>query len=129
MTNSVRKGTTWTRRVRERFEAAGWSVITRPWMDRGDDLVARREGITLSLECKDHRTLALAGWVDQAGRQASAGQIPVVIAHRLGKGSVDEAYAVLPVVVLLGLLDRLQPEPMMPEIRATLRTLIERMDG
>lgn len=93
--STITKGTIWRRKVQIFLEAAGYATTARAWMDRGDDITATRGMLELSIECKDHRTLNLAGWVDQAERQAPPDAIPLVIAHRLGKGSAEDAYVIM----------------------------------
>jgi predicted alpha/beta hydrolase family esterase len=77
------------------LNAAGYETSARHWMEPGDDITARRGMLELSIEAKDHRALALASWVDQAERNAPEGAIAVVVAHRLGKAGVAEAYVIL----------------------------------
>jgi hypothetical protein len=105
--STITKGTRWAHRVREFLEAAGYETTSRAWMERGDDITARRGMLELSVECKDHRALNLAGWIDQAARQAPEGAIPVVVAHRLGKAGVAEAYVVLSGAAFAELLESL----------------------
>jgi hypothetical protein len=93
--STIGKGTRWRRQVELYLNAAGYETSSRAWMEPGDDITARRGMLELSIEAKDHRALNLAGWVDQAERQAPEGAIPVVVAHRLGKAGVAEAYVVL----------------------------------
>lgn len=93
--STITKGSTWRRKVQVFLEAAGYETTARAWMERGDDITAIRGMLELSIECKDHRKLDLAGWVDQAERQAPAEAIPVVFAHRLGKAGAAEAYVIM----------------------------------
>lgn len=126
--NSTRKGSAWAHKVRLWFEAAGWSVTRRPWTERGDDLVARRAGLTLSVECKDWRTYSLADWVDQANRQAEPDQVPVVVVHRLKFAGVDQAYVVMSAHVFADLLEHTEKDPMVDEIRREITDLARRME-
>lgn len=93
--STITKGTRWRHAVQVFLEAAGYATTARPWMEAGDDITATRGMLALSVECKDHRALNLAGWVDQAERQAPRDAIPVVIAHRLGKASAEDAYVIM----------------------------------
>lgn len=93
--STITKGTRWRRQVELYLQAAGYETSSKAWMEPGDDITARRGMLELSVECKDHRALALASWVDQAERQAPEGAIPIVVSHRLGKAGVAEAYVIL----------------------------------
>ena len=93
--STITKGSRWRLLAQRFLEALGYETTARGWMDAGDDITARRGMLELSVECKDHRALNLAGWVDQAARNAPDGAIPVVIAHRLGKASVADAYVIM----------------------------------
>jgi len=47
------------------------------------------------VECKAHRALDLAGWMDEARREAArSGSVPVVVVKRRGKPA-EESYVVL----------------------------------
>lgn len=93
--STVSKGRRWVHVVDQWLTRAGAVTTARPWMEPGDDLHVVIGDVVLSVEGKDHRTLNLAGWVDQAGRNAPDGAVPVVIAHRLGKSQPDDAYVVM----------------------------------
>ncbi len=93
--SSVGKGTRWVARVGEWLGAQGFAVSRTRWMEPGDDLQAARGELNLSVEAKNQRALQLAGWVDQAERNAADGAIPVVIAHRLGHTQPGRAYVVM----------------------------------
>lgn len=93
--STIDKGSRWRLKVQTFLNELGYSTSARAWMKPGDDITASRGMLELSIEVKDHRALNLASWVDQAERQAPAGAIPVVVAHRLGKASVAEAYVIL----------------------------------
>jgi hypothetical protein len=102
--STIDKGTRWRRKVQDYLDAGGMITSARAWMEPGDDITAAAGGIALSVEAKDHRTLSLAGWVDQASRNAPAGAVPVVIAHRQGHAGVDQAYVIMRGCDLLALL-------------------------
>jgi hypothetical protein len=93
--STITKGTRWAHKVRTFLDELGYETTARAWMAQGDDITAIRGMLELSVECKDHRTLNLAGWVDQAHRQAPEGAIPVVVAHRLGKAAAEDAYVIM----------------------------------
>jgi hypothetical protein len=93
--NSHRKGSSWRRQVELWLQAAGFSTSVRGLGFSGDDIVASRQRVVLSVEAKNHRAVDLAAFVDQAERQAAAGLIPVLVLHRRGRASVDDGYVVL----------------------------------
>ena len=93
--STITKGTRWRHLVQSMLTGLGWETTARAWMVPGDDITARRGMVELSIECKDHRSLSLSAWVDQAARNAPEGAIPVVIAHRLGKASAEDAYVIM----------------------------------
>jgi hypothetical protein len=105
--NTTTKGTRWRRQVQDWLEALGYDCVARPWMQPGDDMTVRRGMLALSVETKDHRALALSTWVDQANRQAPDGQIPVVIAHRLGKAKPQDCYVIMSGAAFADLLESL----------------------
>lgn len=105
--STITKGTRWVHKVRTLLELAGYDTKSRAWMDRGDDITAVRGMLALSIECKDHRALNLAGWVDQAERNAPAGAIPLVFAHRLGKAGAEGGYVIMSGATFLDLLESL----------------------
>ena len=104
------KGSRWTHDVAAWFNSIGWATARRAIYETGDDIAAHRDGLTISAECKNRRAFDPAAWVDQAVRQARApGSIPVVIAHRRGKASVDDAYVILRGADFAALVARLSP--------------------
>lgn len=105
--SNVSKGSRWRKSVQDWFTALGYDTTFRAWTQPGDDITVSRGMLTLSVETKDHRTLALAAWVDQADRQAPDGHIPVVVAHRPGKGSPAEAYVIMSAASFADLLESL----------------------
>lgn len=93
--STVRKGTAWAHKVEMLLRSVGF-VKRSAWMQAGDDMtVTLPGGLALSVEAKDHRSYNLSGWVDQAVRQAKAGEIPVVVAHRNGKAGAEDGYVVM----------------------------------
>jgi hypothetical protein len=105
--NTTTKGTRWRRQVQDWLESLGYECQAKPWMAPGDDMTATRGMLTLSVETKDHRALSLASWVDQAERQCPDGQIPVVVAHRLGKAKPESSYVILSGAAFAELLESL----------------------
>jgi hypothetical protein len=105
--STITKGTRWRRKVQDWLEARGYQCLVTPWMEPGDDMQVSRGMLSLSVECKDHRTLALASWVDQATRNAAPGAIPVVIAHRLGKARAEDCYVIMSGAAFADLLETL----------------------
>jgi hypothetical protein len=104
MVDARRKGYEWQRRVRQWCEAQGWQVQARPAGETGDDLTVHTGTRLLSVECKDVARPSVGAWVDQAERQRSLGGIPVVVWKRRGKGDVSDAYAIIPLRHLPGLM-------------------------
>lgn len=93
--NTHRKGSRWRRAVEEWFRGKGFKVTVRGIGFSGDDVVADLGQLHFSLECKSVASIDLAGFVDQAERQAPADLIPVVMLHRRGRASVDDGYVVM----------------------------------
>jgi hypothetical protein len=59
----------------------------------GDDI--EHELPFISFEAKNRNENRLGQWVDQANAQARIGQIPVVVHHRTGKGSISDDFFTL----------------------------------
>lgn len=95
MTSTIAKGTRWRKLVQDWLSGLGYECTAKAWMQPGDDIEAVRGMLTLSVECKDHRALAIGTWVDQADRQAPDGQIPIVVAHRLGHSRAEDAFVIM----------------------------------
>lgn len=93
--STITKGTRWRKSVQDWFTALGYHCQAKAWMAAGDDLTVSRGMLALSVECKDHRALAIGTWVDQAERQCPEGQIPVVVAHRLGHARAEDAFVIM----------------------------------
>jgi hypothetical protein len=92
---ALEKGSRWRREVHLWLLERGFDVTRRDHYLPGDDLQASIPGLELSVEAKNHRELAIGAFVDQANRQAHAGQIPVVFAHRRNRASVDDCYVIM----------------------------------
>lgn len=93
--NTHRKGSRWRRAVEVWLQGAGFETTSRGIGFAGDDIVAVRAQLVLSIEAKNAKTIDLAGFVDQAVANAN-GSIPTVVVHRRGHIAVDDAYVVLP---------------------------------
>jgi hypothetical protein len=102
MISTHRKGWAWRRKIEKWFGEAGFRTTTRGIGCAGDDILAvGNGGLRLSVEAKDHQTITLAAFVDQAVKQAAMypaehGVLPVAIIHRKGRPDVDNAYVVMP---------------------------------
>lgn len=103
------RGRRWQTACRQYLEHAGLIVHERPLGAPGDDLtvIIPGNGTTLSLEAKDQQRHDLAGWTDQATRQAPTGSIPIVIAHRRGRASPADGYTIMRTSDLLRLIQGL----------------------
>jgi hypothetical protein len=95
MIHTIVKGNAWRHKVAVWLEDLGFTVRKRGIGDEGDDLTAHLPGMTLSIEAKNHRTITLAAFVDQAEKQAPHDQIPICFIHRPGRSDVDNGYVVL----------------------------------
>jgi len=93
--STITIGTRWRKTVQDWFTRLGYDTEAKAWMQPGDDLTVTRGMLTLSVECKYQRALSLAQWVNQAEEQCPPGQIPVVIAHRLGRANAEGAYVIM----------------------------------
>lgn len=90
-----RKGSRWRRDVQDWLDARGWETRFRSVGEAGDDITAVQGVTRLSIECKNHKTITLAAFVDQCRGNAPAGEIPVVFIKRKGRASVDDCYVVM----------------------------------
>jgi Holliday junction resolvase len=92
------------------LQACGWPDADRLTLsgkhDRGDVTLGRAGGQRVVIEVKDHKRLDLAGWVDEAGAEATNvnAEVAVVVHKRRGKGDPADWYATLTVAELLWLL-------------------------
>jgi len=104
--NNHEKGSRWRHLVDDWFREAGFITHVRGIGWSGDDLLVL-EGdnhcwvapLRLSVECKNQKALTVAAFVDQAVEQAHDYPeltLPVVIAHRRGRASVDDAHVIMP---------------------------------
>jgi hypothetical protein len=100
------KGSRWRHQVDDWFREAGFMTTVRGIGWPGDDiLVCEIDNRTwvaplrMSVECKNHKQLTVASFVDQAVEQAHDYPeltLPVVIAHRRNRASVDDAHVIMP---------------------------------
>jgi hypothetical protein len=70
-------------------------VERKAWLEYGDDMTVSLFDRKLSVEAKDVRKYDLAGWINQAVRQAPLGHIPVVVAHRYGSSKAEDGYVIM----------------------------------
>jgi hypothetical protein len=94
---SKAKGTRWENEVRDLYRRHGFVTAERlalgGTLDRGDIT-----GVgPLTIEAKNHRSMSLAAWIDEAEREAiNAGyRFAVVHHHRVGKAGAADGYATL----------------------------------
>jgi hypothetical protein len=101
--SSRRKGYTWEAAVVTWLRSKGWHGAERAASGAPSDIL----GCHITIECKSHKTLDLAGWVDQAAKAAALRpgdrQPHVVVVKRRGK-TVSDAYAVTSMEVFAQLL-------------------------
>jgi hypothetical protein len=97
MSASKAKGTRWENEVRDLYRSHGFITAERlalgGTLDRGD--IA---GVgPLTIEAKNHRSMSLAAWIDEAEREAvNAGhRFAVVHHHRVGRAGAGDGYATL----------------------------------
>lgn len=103
--NTLVKGSVWRRKVSEFLDAAGFLTVPRGLGFAGDDITASRLPLVFSVEAKNTKAFAPSEWVDQAAGNAPSGSIPMVVAHRRGKASVEDAYVIMTGAALLALLE------------------------
>ena len=114
MTNHHRKGSRWRHDVEEWFAEAGFGTTVRGIGFAGDDILIQRPAralpsvpaLRLSVEAKNCKAIELQKFVDQAIANANAESLPVVVAHRPRRTSVDDAYVVMPGWAFLELVTR-----------------------
>ena len=105
---SRRKGQKAEQAVARWLRSLGWQARTSrsvQGLQGGADLIT---DCPLSIEVKDHATMKLAEWVDQAVEQARPGAPGVVLHKRRGKGSPADWYATMRAGDLLALLEAVQ---------------------
>jgi len=97
------KGRKWQTAVRQWLELAGLTVVESggAGIESGDLLILSP---LVAVEAKNQQRMDLAGWVDQATRQAPKGAIPVVVHHRAGRASVADGYVTMSGAAFLDLI-------------------------
>ena len=98
--NRKAKGSRFETQVRDWLKVNGYPGAERfpagARLDRGD--ISGVPGVTI--ECKSHKSMSLGllgGFMDETEREAEAGGgLPLLLIKRPGKGSVEHAYAVVP---------------------------------
>jgi hypothetical protein len=99
--NSRRKGRTFQTAVRQWWvEQFGddWVLEVGGAGAETTDLVVftpRPHQPNLAVEAKNQKAMDLAGWVDQAVRQAPADAVPVVMHKRRGRSDIGQCYVTL----------------------------------
>lgn len=89
------KGSVWRRKVCIWLEGQGYSAEFRSIGVQGDDVTTRVGKVDLSIEAKNHKAHDFSGWLTQAQGNAPDGHVPVVIAHRRGRSTVEEGYVIM----------------------------------
>lgn len=92
--NNHAKGSHWRRRIEVALQSNGYATTFRGIGLPGDDITVHSDP-PLSIEAKNHANYSIADWVDQSLRQAPAGSIPVVWAHRRGRSRAEDGYVIL----------------------------------
>jgi hypothetical protein len=114
MTSHHVKGSRWRHAVEQWFADAGFATTVRGIGYTGDDVFACRPVVgapplRFSVEAKNHKTITLSTFVDQAVDQAGDYDelaLPVCVIHRPRRAGVDDAYVVLPGWAFLELVTR-----------------------
>ena len=92
---SRRKGNVAEREVVAALRRAGWQAMTsraaRAGTQKGADIIT---DFPLVLEVKDHKTMALAEWVEQANAEGE-GDPAAVVHKRRGKANAEEWYVTM----------------------------------
>lgn len=89
------KGSVWRRKVCVWLEEQGFPAEFRSIGVPGDDVTSRVGKVDLSIEAKNHKAHDFSGWLTQAQGNAPVGALPIVMAHRRGRSSVDEGFVVM----------------------------------
>lgn len=99
------KGSAWRRKVCIWLEERGYPAEFRSIGVPGDDVTTRVGQVDFSIEAKNHQAHAFSEWITQAQGNAPIGSIPIVIAHRRGRSTVDDGYVLMTGRELSRLLD------------------------
>lgn len=106
MSKSKSKGTAFETLIVNYLKVQGYPRVERRALtgklDKGDISFDPR----FVLECKDHKTLALSGWVNEAEKEAENAGAPfgAVIAKRRGYGDPGRQYVVMELGTFLNLI-------------------------
>ena len=116
MSTTHRKGSRWRHAVDDWLIDAGFTTSVRGIGWAGDDILARLASSTgapplaLSVECKNHKEIRLASFVDQAAESAHCYPdetcLPIVVCHRPGRASVDDGYVIMSGATFVDLVTR-----------------------
>jgi hypothetical protein len=93
--NTHAKGSRWRLSAQRYLDEIGFTTRFRSIGEAGDDITAISGDLELSVEAKNVDQASFGTWVDQAERNAPSWAIPLVIAHRRGRASVDDAFVVM----------------------------------
>ena len=112
MTNPQKaKGSSYERLIKDGLVAEGFDDAERTragWSDDRGDIhgVSHPDLGAFTFECKNHKALALAGWIAELDRErhANGGGLGAVIHKKKGETSAAEQYATLPFWMLVRLL-------------------------
>lgn len=91
---SRRKGRSFQTAVRQWWEQTHGCVEAGGAGIESTDLILLTSPV-ISIECKNQAALDLAGWLDQAVRQAPKGAIPIVQHKRRGRGDIGDCYVTM----------------------------------
>ena len=100
------KGSEWERQTVKYLREQGWIGAERTragWVDDRGDI----DGVIgVTIECKNQKIMDLAGWIDELVVEMRNGDndIGVVVHKRRGTTDMGEAYASMPLQVLVRLL-------------------------
>ena len=111
MTNPQKqKGSTFEREIVGYFRSHGYNAErTRAgWSDDRGDVHGVSHPVlgNFTIECKNHKTMDLAGWRKELERErlANGGGLGAVVHKKRGEGEAEEQYATLPLGMLVQLL-------------------------
>lgn len=102
------KGARYERAVRAYLELAGLDVINSNRSGYDGDDIRLGEYPGLSIEVKDHKTMALSAWLQQAREQAGDSGHPIVIHKKKGVSDVGGHYVTMNVETLLTILSKVE---------------------
>ena len=109
MSKARQKGTAFETLIVNYLKKKGYPHAERRAMtgaqDKGDISFDRR----FVLECKDHKTLNLSGWLKEALTESlnAGAEFPVVVAKRRGYGDPGDQYVVMDLRTFIDLYDRI----------------------